>query len=238
MAKIEHTLPEIGPVEIVRKRGQKSIKLKVTPSGVVQVSMPWLAPKYLAVNFALSKKDWILEQQAESSFAPYNGMYLAKTLRLLIMQNSPNKRTKRIGGNVVIYFDNEYDSSNAEHRAKITKLMHKALREEAERILLPRLRELADVYGFDFTSSSIKQLTGRWGSCDSKKHIVLNSFLVQLPIDYIDYVIFHELAHTQHLNHSPEFWETVHNVFPHYKKIRKQLKTMQPRLYDAKTFMA
>lgn len=238
MSKTEITVPDIGQVFITRKRGQRSIRLKVDLAGNVQVSMPWLASKHMAVAFIKSKQDWIIEQQAERIFKPYNGMLIGKTLRLMLMQHSSNKRSKRLGSNVIVYFDGDYDADNQEHLSKISTALTKALREEAERILLPRLRELADMYGFRYNSSTIKLLTGRWGSCDSKQHIILNMYLVQLPIEYIDYVIIHELAHTQHLNHSQEFWQTVATFCPEYKELRKKMRAMQPRIYDAKAFMA
>jgi predicted metal-dependent hydrolase len=40
----------------------------------------------------------------------------------------------------------------------------------------------------------------------------------------VDYVIIHELCHTQVLSHSSKFWELVSTYFPGYKEARKQLR--------------
>lgn len=238
MAKSEITVPSIGTVFITRKRGQRTIRLRVDSKGAVQVSMPWLVPRSAVLDFLEDRRDWIQEQQADRTFTPYNGMLFGKTLRLIIMQRSNTVRSKQIGKDVIVYFDTDYDPNNTDHVAKIHKAMMRALRTEAERVLLPRLKELSDMYGFSYNSSGIKQVTGRWGSCDSNRHIVLSLFLIQLPIEMIDYVIIHELTHTQHLNHSPAFWEHVSRFCPDYKQIRKRMRQLQPRIYDAKTFMA
>lgn len=76
----------------------------------------------------------------------------------------------------------------------------------------------------------IKQLTRRWGSCDQKKSIVLNLFLIQLPWELIDYVIIHELTHTKHLNHSTDFWDSLETFKPQARQLKKQLNNYHPSI--------
>jgi predicted metal-dependent hydrolase len=233
MPKSEHNLPDIGPFFITKKRGQRSLRLRVDPKGSVQVSIPWMVPKAVVYDFVKSKRDWIKEQQQVSQFKPYNGM-----LQLMIQENSTTVRSKQDGRYVVVPFKGRYDPTDPDQLNKIQKAVMKALRNEAERLLLPRLSMLAEMYGFTYRSSSVKMVTGRWGSCDSNKHISLNLYLVQLPIEMVDFVLIHELAHTVQMNHSPEFWKIVEAHCPEYKDIRRKMRDMQPKIYDAKTFMA
>jgi predicted metal-dependent hydrolase len=44
------------------------------------------------------------------------------------------------------------------------------------------------------------------------------------PLDVIDYVVLHELAHLRVRNHSPKFWELVASIDANYKKKRKWLR--------------
>ena len=44
------------------------------------------------------------------------------------------------------------------------------------------------------------------------------------PLEIIDYVIIHELAHTVEHNHSKKFWEKVAVIIPDYKIKRQWLK--------------
>lgn len=238
MAKSEVEVPEIGTVYMTKKKGQRSIRLRVDTKGRVQVSLPWIVPKTAALSFVLSKKDWILQQQSGSHFHPYNGMLLGKTLKLSIEENSSKKHSKQTGKTLIVPFESKFDPSSPAHKLKIEKVIIKALRSEAEVVLLPRLREFAENYGFSFKSADVKQVIGRWGSCDSRRHISLSLFLIQLPIELIDYVLLHELTHTVHMNHSQAFWKHLERFCPDYKQLRRKMRGLQPRIYDAKTFMA
>lgn len=238
MAKSSFEVPEIGTVFVTKKRGQRTMRLRVDTKGLVQVSMPWLVPAGAAKDFVASKREWIQQQQSSVKFQPYDGMLLGKTLHLRITENSQSTRAKQVGGTLTVPFADHYDPTDSDHLEKIKKAITKALRTEAEKVLLPRLRELAELYGFEYESAAIKQLVGRWGSCDSTKHIALSLYLVQLPIELIDYVLIHELTHTVHLNHSAGFWSDVQQLCPDYKQLRRKMRELQPRIYDAKTFMA
>jgi predicted metal-dependent hydrolase len=106
----------------------------------------------------------------------------------------------------------------------------KALRNQAEALLPGRLKQLADTMGFEYNSVRVKRLTGRWGSCDRNKDIVLNLFLMQLPWQLIDYVLIHELTHTKHLNHSAEFWAEMTRHEPRAKYLRRVIRRYKPVL--------
>lgn len=64
----------------------------------------------------------------------------------------------------------------------------------------------------------------QWGNCSAQGVIRLNWQLVTMPLPLIDYVVIHELAHLQEMNHSPAFWRVVAEACPDYVKIRKELR--------------
>jgi hypothetical protein len=97
------------------------------------------------------------------------------------------------------------------------------LREEAERLVLPRVAE----YAARVTPASpvVKLSNGRseWGSCDQKGVIRLNWRLIQLPPDLALYIVAHEVAHLIELNHSARFWNLVEGLFPQAAAAREEL---------------
>lgn len=63
----------------------------------------------------------------------------------------------------------------------------------------------------------------RWGSCNWEGEIRLNWRLIMAPIEQIDYVIAHELAHIFEMNHAPQFWRIVEKLMPDYREHRNAL---------------
>ena len=64
----------------------------------------------------------------------------------------------------------------------------------------------------------------RWGSCNSrKKYININSLLFASPIESIEYIVLHEIAHLKYPHHQRDFWEFVECYIPDWKERRKKL---------------
>ncbi len=98
------------------------------------------------------------------------------------------------------------------------------LRAEAKSYIPQRVAVLADQYGFNYHTVRIKNMTSRWGSCSSRGNLNFSLHLMRLPGVYIDYVILHELCHTQEMNHGPGFWNLLESVCPGAKKIDRALR--------------
>ena len=78
---------------------------------------------------------------------------------------------------------------------------------------------------FQINNLKIRKMKSAWGICYRNRNITLNLLLLCCPIPVIDYVIFHELCHLKHMNHSKEFWNEVQNFCPQYKLQKIWLKT-------------
>lgn len=65
----------------------------------------------------------------------------------------------------------------------------------------------------------------RWGSCNHQGEIRLSWRLMHTPLNCIDYVVIHELAHLQEMNHSRRFWQIVALYCPNYRQERKALNS-------------
>jgi predicted metal-dependent hydrolase len=75
-----------------------------------------------------------------------------------------------------------------------------------------------------YSTIKIKDNSTRWGSCSNKGRLNFSLYLIAFPIEIIDYVIVHELAHLKEFNHSKKFWEIVSNIDPCYKEKASYLK--------------
>jgi len=62
------------------------------------------------------------------------------------------------------------------------------------------------------------------GSCSSKGNINISTRLLFAPVEVLEYVCIHELAHLVEPNHSDSFWKIVETAMPDYEEKIKWLK--------------
>ena len=104
----------------------------------------------------------------------------------------------------------------------------KVLMKKAKEYLPYRLEYYAKLYGYKYDKCRLTHANTRWGSCSSNKTISLNIGLMKLPEPLRDYVILHELAHLNHMDHSPAFWAEVGSHDKNYKSHNKKIKLFSP----------
>ena len=104
----------------------------------------------------------------------------------------------------------------------------KVLMKKAREYLPYRLEYYAKLYGYSYDKCRLTHANTRWGSCSSKRTISLNIGLMKLPEPLRDYVILHELAHLNHMDHSKAFWAEVSEHDSRYKIHDKKLKLFSP----------
>lgn len=193
--------------------------------------MPYWVPYEAGLQFARSRQAWISQHlQTQQPGHLQHGQTIGKSHRLFF-EASPvtAKVTSRVSDSVVrITHPVACTVQDNTVQTVAEKASIRALRQQAESTLPGRLRQLAQQHGFDYRSVQVKQLTGRWGSCDAQKNIILNLFLMELPWTLVDYVLLHELTHTNILRHGPDFWVAMRQVLPDVQVRRKAIKAYRP----------
>jgi predicted metal-dependent hydrolase len=71
---------------------------------------------------------------------------------------------------------------------------------------------------------TIRTMPKRWGSCSASGSIALNPELIKVRSDCIRYVVFHELAHLRHPNHSRRFTRLLEALCPDWRKLKEKLE--------------
>lgn len=75
------------------------------------------------------------------------------------------------------------------------------------------------------TSIRYRKNKNTWGSCNHKNGLSFNILLCKFPLEVMEYVVIHELAHIKHKNHSKKFWDLVEQYCPDYKERERTLKS-------------
>lgn len=156
-----------------------------------------------------------------------NGDYLkthSKIYKLQIEDRDSQKNFSKINGSYIIFkISNRYTES--EKQKYISKQLQKLLAKNHLDELKIRIDKInRENFGKDISKVSFKYTKSRWGAChSSRKEIDISTKLLLAPVEILDYVIVHELAHLIQNNHSKRFWQIVASVDPKYKQKKKWL---------------
>ncbi|HET7059903.1 MAG TPA: SprT family zinc-dependent metalloprotease [Candidatus Saccharimonadales bacterium] len=239
MAFKQFTLSDGTLLTIYKRKASRGLRLSVTPEGSARVSIPRWSAYAAGQRFAESRLEWIKAQQRPAA-ALVNGQRIGKAHRLrLVAKPNEGKVAARVGKTeAIVTYPPQLDAAGPAVQDAARRAGIRALRAEAESLLPQRLAALAGRHGFTYNQVTIKQMKSRWGSCDRHRNIVLNLFLMQLPWEQIDYVLLHELTHTEVLRHGPDFWRAMERVQPASKQLRQAVRTAQPLLHGASQVVA
>lgn len=223
----------IGNVLFIKKTKVKNISIRLYADSRVKVTLPVYSSWSQAIKVVRSKTPWILKQRktlinrAREKQIIINSdtvfPYLTHKMELIPV-GSTRWQIKIYNGALKIYYPDGINIEDKRIQNFIRKGITEAMRIEAKKFLPQKVEELAGKYGFSYRKVFIKNAKTLWGSCSSKNNINLNLHLMRLPEKLQDYIIIHELAHTMHRNHGPEFRGLLDHYFGDARSMAKELK--------------
>jgi predicted metal-dependent hydrolase len=202
-----------GPVllscRIRRSPRARRMNLRVKNVGEIVLTLPLRSKESEGIDFVRANSKWLERKLSEPRTNPSLEQYFSKggkvsldnETRTVVM--SLNARPRRRSWSTKT--EGELHLS-LDPLAPIENQLLSLLRSLAKDWLPPRVHDLAEFAGEEVRKIRVGDQKSRWGFCSSKGTISLNWRLLLLRIDLQDYVIFHELAHLRHMNHSPAFW--------------------------------
>jgi len=213
---------------------RKTLAIEVHPDLRVTVRAPEGSELETIQQKVKKRVPWILRQQRQfESYLPKlpprqyvsgeTHRYLGRQYRLKVSE-SETERVKLSRG---YFFINLRDKNDTE---RVKTLLMEWYRQQAERVFRERLEACLTKLRFlqlDEPELEIRQMNTRWGSCTPEGKIILNLRLIQVPKEYIDYVVMHELCHLKEHNHSQRFYELLNRVMPDWQKKRRRLNELE-----------
>ena len=214
-------MDEIKIDKIIRSK-RKTIALVVSHDATLVVRVPMMTTLEYIENIVFKKRFWINEKKKQvlkngslskaKEFVNGEGFsYLGETYKLKI----ENCEDIKIAD--YLYFPQKYISQS---RIKMIEWY----KQKALEIIIERVRWYSQITGWKFKSISITNAKKQWGSCGPSGSINFAWRLIMVPLDVIDYVVVHELAHIKEKNHASGFWNNVKTVLPDYKSRQRWLK--------------
>jgi predicted metal-dependent hydrolase len=108
----------------------------------------------------------------------------------------------------------------------VRQLVESWYREQASKIFQEHLSACYTKFtreAIPYPKIQIRKMQSSWGSCSAKGTISLNIKLIQVPTEFIDYVIVHELCHLKYLHHEPEFYKLLSRMMPDWERKKEKL---------------
>lgn len=205
-------LEGIGNVSLSKNRRSKNIRMSIKSDGVVLVSYPFFVTEKEALDFVFRNETWIVEQKrklnARKPKIKHGAEMQTKLFNVVFLLGENNKLIQESDKITITVIDFESEESFSH----IKNCLVGIYRYEAKRLLPGRLDELARKYGFSYGRVVVRNNRSTWGSCSSQNNISLNLQMMKLPDYLIDYIILHELVHTEIKNHGREFWKRLDEI--------------------------
>ena len=220
-------------VEFALKRSarRRSIGLKVDYAGLTVTAPPRTSQRSIH-RAIVSQADWVLKkvdvwrnnappknEWRHGTLLPYLGDVIP--LNIVVLPRRGEKSWQDLTGLNLVFSAAPLDD---QIKVKVCDWY----RGEAKRYFPQRVAHLANVARISPPRFFLSNAHARWGSCTANGEIRLSWRLMKAPPYVIDYVAAHELAHLNHMDHSPRFWQRVSEIFPNYDLARTEL-----RKYDA-----
>jgi predicted metal-dependent hydrolase len=115
-------------------------------------------------------------------------------------------------------------------RAPLRDALEGWYRRRARAEVAPRLDAACARAGTSYERLSIRGQRTRWASCSSSGAMSFNWRLLLAPEEILDYVVEHEVAHLEILDHSKRFWRLVAARCPRYREHERWLRRHGPAL--------
>jgi predicted metal-dependent hydrolase len=70
-----------------------------------------------------------------------------------------------------------------------------------------------------------RKMKTKWASHSQNGNLTINTLLKYVPESTIQYVVYHETAHSIESKHNERFWNVISRKFPNYETLEKDLLT-------------
>lgn len=208
--------------KLVRSK-RRTIALIVERDGSLTVRAPRRAAVVDIQSFILEKQEWIIRTRerftslVEVPKREYKDgdkfLFLGSTYGLTLVK--PQRPALK--------FENGFTLGSTVQSSG-ERFFTQWYKEQAYKVIADRVRVFSDQYEFVPKQVKISSARTRWGSCSPDGTLNFTWRLVMAPLDVIDYVVVHELAHLRIKDHSRRFWREVEKIMPEYKDHRKWLR--------------
>lgn len=219
-------------IDVVRK-AIKNIHLAVyPPTGRVRIAAPLQINDDAIRLFAISKLGWIkrrrrkFEGQERISPREYKNReshyFQGKRYLLNIIEaDAPPKVVLKNKTYIALYIrPNTY-------RAKRHEIMSEWYRLQLKKQIPELVKKWEKIMNVKVGEWQVKLMKTKWGSCNiEKKRIWLNLELAKKPLNCLEFIVVHEMAHLLERHHNDRFLYYMDGYLPNWKRLKTELNKL------------
>ncbi len=220
---------------ITRRPRRRTLSIVIAHDNRIVVRANQSMPDKAIVKFIESKRDWIsktlnFNNACLSLYTPKQFicgekfMYLGEDFSLLI-ERGKNRKPELKEGIFVIRIPKHIKNSVDYGRDKLVQWY----RTQSYQILNERVDLYRRILNVQIKNIKIRSLKSTWANCSCLGVLTFSWRLIMAPLNIVDYVVVHELAHRLQHNHSARFWKQVEKTIPEYKACKKWLRDNERR---------
>jgi len=214
----------------LHRADRKRLRIVVSPDLMVDIFAPKSATDE-ALKAAITKKGpWLartLDKLEDYQPLPIpknylsgeTFMYLGRQYRLKV-EYGFRQPAKLLGRFLYVWVKDTPDTQSV--KKSVDAWYRKRAHDAMERYM-ERCQAVAARHGIPEPSWMIRNMRRRWGSCSPSGRITLNTNLVKVPVQCIEYVITHELCHLKTHNHSRAFYSLLTCCLPDWRQRKETL---------------
>ena len=220
----------IGDVSIdfIRKDIKNLHLVVYSPSGKVRISAPLRMNSETIRTFVISKMKWIKKQQsklanlereaAKEYVSQESHYYLGRLYLLKVIEQRSRPKVALTHETIELHIR---PNTAREKRKEIMAGWYRQRLREIIPGLITQYEEMMKVNVAEF---AIKRMKTRWGSCNLRaKRIWLNLELAKKPIECLEYIVVHELAHLIERRHGTRFSALMDMFLPKWRLYKEML---------------
>lgn len=219
----------------VERKSIKHLHLSVyPPDGRIRIA----APERMALDairlFAITRLPWIRRQRKKMQVQPREAPreYLQRESHYVWGRRYLLAITEHDAPPIVELRSRKLQLSirpgtSADRRGEILQEWYRGLVREAVEPLLAKWEPLLKVR---VSKVFVQRMRTKWGSCNSMaRHIRLNTELARKPLDCLEYILVHEMAHIRYPTHGARFIALMDQVLPQWRDVRDSLNQLPLR---------
>jgi predicted metal-dependent hydrolase len=225
-----HRIQVSGIAVDIERKAIKNLHLGVyPPQGRVRVAAPLTVDNEAVRLAVIGKLAWIRRQQAQFKAQPRESRremvsgeshyVFGQRLRLRVVEVDANPLVQ-LAGKTMIRLQVRPGSTRDQREV----VLHSWYRSQLKAVIPGLIAKWQPVLGVVPSAWGVKRMKTKWGSCNPETgRIWLNLELARKPIQCVEYILVHELAHLVERRHDDRFRRLLDRLLPGWEHTRAEL---------------